>query len=149
MGMSAITLTVHMDEEGRLIGDVWVPTHNRHSSYLDFNWLTFIERHKDVSHNLGISGSDFMDQNQALMKEMTCKFLNYVKTAWLKATDAANTNSRAAKSEQIEIWITPDGYPIIRKLVMEKDLKKAEWEKLFQAFLTQHYCKWTFQLNIN
>ena len=83
------------------------------------------------------------------MKEMTHKFLDYVKTARLEATDAANANLRAAESERIEIQITPDGYPIIPKLVMEKDLKKAEWEKLLQAFLTQHYCKWTFRLNIN
>ena len=149
MGMSTITFTVHMDEEGRLIGDVWVLTHNRHNLDSDFNWLTFIERHEDVLHNLGIFGSDFVDQNQALMKEITRKFLDYVKTAQLKATEAANANSRAAESERIEIRITPDGYLIIPKLVMEKDLKKAEWEKLLRAFLTQHYCKWTFRLNIN
>ena len=64
------------------------------------------------------------------MKKMTCKFLDYVKTARLEATDATNANSRAAKSEWIEIRMTPDGYPIIPKLVMKKDLKKAEWEKL-------------------
>ena len=59
---------------------------------------------------------------------MTRKFLDYVKTARLEATDAANADSRPAESERIEIRITPDGYPIIPKLVMEKDLKKAEWE---------------------
>jgi len=28
---------------------------------------------------------------------------------------------------------------------MDKELKKAEWEKLLRAFLTQHYCKLMFQ----
>ena len=149
MGMSTTTFMVHMDEQGRLIGDLWVLTCNRHSLDSDFNWLTFIKRHKDVLHNLGISGSDFVDQNQALVTGMTRKFLDYVKSAQLEATDATNSNSRAAESEWIEIWITPNGYPIIPKLVMEKNLKKAEWEKLLWAFLTQHYCKWTFRLNIN
>ena len=41
-----------------------------------------------------------------------------------------NANPRDVKSELIEIWITTDGYLIILKLVMEKELKKAEWERL-------------------
>jgi len=97
-----------------------------------------------VLHNLGISGRDFVEQNEAPVIEMTHKFLDYVKTARLEATDAANANLRPAESERLEIRMTPDGYLIIPKLVMEKELKKAEWEKLLRAFLTQHYCKWTF-----
>ena len=31
--------------------------------------------------------------------------------------------------------------PIIPKVVMERDLRKAEWEKLLRAFLSQHYCE--------
>jgi len=71
-----------------------------------------------------------VEQNEAPVIEMTCKFLDYVKTAQLEATDAVNANLRPAKSKWIEIRMTPDGYPIIPKLVMEKELKKAEWEKL-------------------
>ena len=71
-----------------------------------------------------------MNQNEALVIDMTRKFLNYVKAARLEATDAANINPRDADSEQIEIRITTDGYPIIPKLVMEKELKKGEWERL-------------------
>jgi len=99
-----------------------------------------INRHEDVLHNLQIPGRDFVDQNEALVIDMTRKFLDYVKTARLEATDAANANPREADSERIEIWMTPDGYPIIPKVVMEKELKKGEWERLI-AFLTQHYCK--------
>jgi len=100
-----------------------------------------INRHEDVLHNLRIPGRDFVDQNEALVIDMTRKFLDYVKTARLKATDAANANPREANSERIEIRMTPDGYPIIPKVVMEKELKKGEWERLLRAFLTQHYCK--------
>ena len=100
-----------------------------------------INRHEDVLHNLRIPGRNFVDQNEALVIDMTCKFLDYVKTARLEATDTANANLRDAKSEQIDIRMTMDGYLIIPKLVMEKELKKSEWEKLLRAFLTQHYCK--------
>lgn len=100
-----------------------------------------INRHEDVLHNLRIPGRDFVDQNEALVIDMTRKFLDYVKTARLEATDAANANPREADSERIEIRMTPDGYPIIPKVVMEKELKKGEWERLIRAFLTQHYCK--------
>jgi len=82
-----------------------------------------------------------VEQNETLVIEMTCKILDYVKTARLEATDAANANPRDADSEWIEIQMTTDGYPIIPKVVMEKELKKDEWERLLQAFLTQHYCK--------
>ncbi len=57
------------------------------------------------------------------------------------ATDTANTNLRDAESKPIVIRMTTDRYLIIPKLVIEKKSKKAEWERLLQAFLTQHYCK--------
>ena len=71
-----------------------------------------------------------MEQNEALVLGITCKFLDYVKTAQLEATDTANANLRDAKSEPIVIQMTTDGYLSILKLVMEKELKKAEWERL-------------------
>jgi len=79
---------------------------------------------------------------------MTRKFLDYIKTARLEATDTTNANPRDADSKRFEIQMTTDGYPIIPKLVMEKELKKAEWERLLWAFLTQYYCKWIFWLNV-
>ena len=82
-----------------------------------------------------------MEQNEPLVIEMTRKFLDYVKTARLEATDAANANPRDADSKRIEIRMTTDGYPILPKVVMEQESKKGEWERLIRAFLTQHYCK--------
>ena len=73
------------------------------------------------------------------MKEMTRKFLEYVKSARLQAAESENTIN--AESEELEMRMTPDGHPIIPKMVMEKDLKKAEWKKLLQAYLSQHYCE--------
>jgi hypothetical protein len=52
--------------------------------------------------------------------EMQRKFLEYVKSARLQAAqleDVVNVDS-----EEIEIWMTPDGYPIIPKVVMDKEL---------------------------
>jgi len=110
-------------------------------------------RHEDVLHSLGISGRTFAEQNEALVIELTRKFLDYVKSSRLEAA-TENTDQRDADSERIEIRMTPDGFPIIPKLVMdkelkkiewEKELKKIEWEKLLRAFLTQHYCELRFR----
>jgi hypothetical protein len=92
---------------------------------------------------LGIHGNDFVKQNEGIVVEMTRKFLEYVKSAQLQAADSENTmnaESENAESEDLEMQMTPDGHPIIPKMVMEKDLRKAKWEKLLQAYLSQHYC---------
>ena len=96
-------------------------------------------------HNVGIHGRNFSQQNEALVTEMTRKFLDYAKSARLEAHDGDNADRRTAGSENIEIRMTSEGFPIIPELVMDKELKKAEWEKLLRAFLTQHYCKLMFQ----
>ena len=98
-------------------------------------------RHKDVLQNVGISGRNFSEQHPELVTEMTRKFLEYGKSARLEAADPEIGDQRHAESETIEIRMTRDGFPIIPKLVMDKELKKGEWEKLLRAFLTQHYCE--------
>lgn len=77
---------------------------------------------------------------------MTRKFLDYVKSARLDAADTEIADRGKAESEQVELRMTTKGFPIIPKLVMEKDLRKNEWEKLLRAFLTQHYCELTLHL---
>jgi hypothetical protein len=74
---------------------------------------------------------------------MTRKFLDYVKSGRLEAADPQIADQRQAEPEPepLEIRMTNDGFPIIPKVVMEKDLKKGEWEALLRGFLTQHYCK--------
>jgi hypothetical protein len=88
---------------------------------------------------LGINGNDFVQQNEGVVKEMTRKFLEYVKSARLHAAESENTIN--TKSEDLEMRMTPNGHPIIPKMVMDKDLRKAEWEKLLRAYLSQHYCE--------
>jgi hypothetical protein len=105
-------------------------------------------RHEDVLHTLGIAGRNFSEQNEGLVKEMTRKFLEYAKSARLEAIDPEIVDQRHAESEPIDIRMTSDGFPIIPKLVVERDLKKNEWEKLFRAFLSQHYCEFMFQSNL-
>ena len=85
--------------------------------------------------------AQFSEQNEALVVEMTWEFLDYVKSAQLDATDTEIADWRKAELEEVELWMTTNGFPIIPKLVMEKELKKNEWEKLLRAFLTQHYCE--------
>jgi len=98
--------------------------------------------------NLGIAGRNFAEQNEALVIGMTRKYLDYVKSAWLEAADPQTADQRQTEPEpepeQLEIRITNDGFPIIPKVVMERDLKKSEWEALLRGFLTQHYCEQTF-----
>jgi hypothetical protein len=93
--------------------------------------------------NLGIAGRNFAEQNEALVIEMSRKFLDYVKSARLEAADPQIADQRQAEPEpeRLEIRMTNDGFPIIPKVVMEKDLKKSEWEALLRGFLTQHYCE--------
>jgi len=93
--------------------------------------------------NLGIAGRNFADQNEALVIEMTRKFLDYAKSAWLEAADSKIADQRQAdpEAEPIQILMTNDGFPIIPKIVMDRDLKKSEWEALLRAFLSQHYCE--------
>ena len=72
---------------------------------------------------------------------MTRKFLDYVKSTRVEAMNSEIANRTNADSEQVAIRMTTDGYPIIPKLVMDKELKKTEWEKLLRAYLVQHYCE--------
>lgn len=75
---------------------------------------------------------------------MTRKFLDYTKSARLEASsDVQLTDPRVteAEPELMEILMTSDGFPIIPKVVMERELKKSEWETLLRAFFAQHYCE--------
>ena len=78
---------------------------------------------------------------------MTQKFLDYVKSARLEAADSEMADGKQAESDAVEIRMTTRGFPIIPDIVMEKELKKAEWEKLLRAFLTQHYCEISVQFH--
>jgi hypothetical protein len=97
-----------------------------------------------VLHNVGIAGRNFSEQHEALVTETTRKFLEYAKAARMEAADPEIVDQRRAESEVLEIRMTPNGFPIIPKLVMERELKKSECETLLRTFLTQHYCKSTF-----
>jgi hypothetical protein len=94
-----------------------------------------------VLHNVAIAGHNFSEQHEALVIEMTRKFLEYAKAARMEAADPLIADRRHAELETIEVRMTANGFPIIPKIVMEKELKKAEWETLLRAFLTQHYCE--------
>jgi hypothetical protein len=98
-----------------------------------------------VLDNIGISGPNFSEQHDALVIEMTRKFLDYAKSARLEAKDPEIADRRHADPESLKIRMTAEGFPIIPKLV-EKELKKSEWEKLLRAFLTQHYCALYFDI---
>ena len=68
-------------------------------------------------HNVGIHGRNFSQQNEALVTEMTRKFLDYAKSAQLEAYDGDNADRTTAGSENIEIRMTSEGFPIIPELV--------------------------------
>ena len=103
-------------------------------------------RHEDLLHQLG-TGRNFSEQNEALVIEMTRKLLDYTKSARLDAADPSHAEQKQpeAEADRGEIRMTTDGYPIIPKVVMDKDLKKGDWEKLLCAFLIQHYCECHFR----
>jgi hypothetical protein len=105
-------------------------------------------RHEDVLHNLGIHGRNFAELHEALVVDMTRKFLAYAKSARLEVADPEIADRRHAEPDVVEIRMTRDGFPIIPKLVMEKELRKSEWEKMLRAFVTQHYCESTSQFHL-
>jgi hypothetical protein len=96
-------------------------------------------RHEDVLYNLGIAGHNFAEQNEGLASEMTWRFLEYAKLVRVEAADPEIADRRHAEVEPIEVRMTSNGFPIIPKLVIQKELKKGKWEKLLRAFLTQYY----------
>lgn len=98
-------------------------------------------RHEDVLQNLEIPGQDFSQQNEPLVREVTRKFLEYVKSARVEANNSRDGNPSGGESESAKIQMTPDGYPIVPQVVMEKQLRKSEWERLLRAYLAQHYCE--------
>ena len=82
------------------------------------------------------------------MIEMTRKFLDYTKSARLEAADPEMAVQKHAKSDSLEIRMTSTGFPILPKIVMEKALRKGDWDKLLRPFLTQHYCKRKSQFSL-
>jgi hypothetical protein len=101
-----------------------------------------------VLHNLRIAGRNFSDRHEGLVIEMTRKFVEYAKAARLEAADPEIADRRHAESDPIEIRMGSDGFPLIPKLVMDKELKKSEWETLLRMYLTQHYCESTFPFDV-
>ena len=101
-----------------------------------------IYRFEDVLHNLDGHGREFAEKNEGIVVEMTRKFLEYVKSARVEAEDAQNDIRTRTDSEKLEIRMTPDGFPILTEGVMDKELKKVEWETLLRKYLSQHYCEY-------
>ena len=78
--------------------------------------------------NLGIASHNFAEQNKDLVIQMTRQFLDYAKSACLEAADMQGAEWRQTEpeAEPLEIHTTNDGFPIIPKFVMDRNLKKSE-----------------------
>lgn len=92
-------------------------------------------------HNLGIDGRDFAQQHRDIVVGMTRKFVEYVKSARVEATESLTALQTRAEPDNMQILMTREGYPIVPRIVMEKELRKADWEKLLRAYVAQHYCE--------
>jgi hypothetical protein len=91
---------------------------------------------------------------------MTRAFLDYMKSLRLRAPEAVNPPPGPRFGSDVDIGPEPDsapepetdetsldlgftdqGYPILRIIMIKKQLTKTQSEGLFRAFLSHHYCK--------
>lgn len=90
---------------------------------------------------MGIYGQDFQENHEGVAVETCRKFMDYVKACRLEAKDQDNENRNVADADRIDVRITSSGFPIIPKVVLDKNLKKSQLETIFRGFMSQHYCK--------
>ena len=136
MGLATITFTVHTDNQGRYVADVYVPIRSN-ALPMPIDVFSFI-RHDDILRNMGLTGRKFIDQNKQQVLEMKRTFLEFMKATRLEPADQADIDA----NQEPEVRINEKGYPIIPKEVMNQQFPKAKCEKMMRAFMNRHYCEW-------
>ena len=93
---------------------------------------------------MGIPGRSFGERNKNQVTEMKRSLLEFMKAARANSNRLSeNVNSdpgSASDSDDLQVKMTAEGFPILPDL-KEKTLSKMVSERLLQAYLSQHYCK--------
>lgn len=76
-------------------------------------------------------------------------FLDFMKSKQVKAKASVEVEVEVGLDMDLEaevdgqrkIRMTEDGFPILPKDLLERDISKKECENILQEYLSQHYCK--------
>lgn len=104
---------------------------------------------------MGLRGRQFTDKYENKVVEMKRSFLEFMKATRDRASETETYAGTGADTGVIldaepepvnvsaatQVKMTADGFPIIPKVVEERNLSKKECENLLRAYLNQHYCK--------
>jgi hypothetical protein len=94
---------------------------------------------------MGLQGRQFTEQYEDQVTEMKRIFLDFMKSKRVKAQAGAGTGAdmepEADVVDQRKIGMTEDGFPILPKDFLERDISKKECEAVLRDYLSQHYCK--------
>ena len=96
--------------------------------------------------NMGLSGQSFMSKHDDEVSDIMRLLLDFMKDARLRVQRGTEENENIEaesepEQETVEVKMTPDGFPLLPKDVVEQELNKADSERILRAFLSQHYCE--------
>ena len=71
--------------------------------------------------------------------------LDFMKTARRRLEQSKGTNDDAGtepshETDEADVKMTPDGFPLLPKIVLQREMNKAVSERILRAYLSQHYC---------
>jgi hypothetical protein len=104
---------------------------------------------------MGLRGRQFTDKYENQVVEMKRSFLEFMKATRDRVSETETQAGTGADPGEIveagpepvnvsaatQVKMTADGFPILPKVVEERNLSKRECENLLRAYLNQHYCK--------
>lgn len=102
-------------------------------------------------------------KNDDRVTEMKVAFLDFMKSLRVQAPEAINPvrirddndgtepepETDADVDTAWDIKMTPEGYPILPNAIGEKEVSKAEGERIMQEYIMQHYCRFITVMQAN
>jgi hypothetical protein len=93
---------------------------------------------------MGISGRSFVDKHEEQTADLMRMFLDFMKAARLRLDDRTGDevgSGPVALKESTDVKMTPEGYPLLPKYIVEHRLSKSVSEQILRDYLSQHYCE--------
>ena len=100
---------------------------------------------------MGVSGRTFVAKHNDEVTDMMRLLLDFMKAARLRRgqNNMEDVENRDAGSgapldcNDSDVKITIEGYPILPKVIAEKELNKIVSERILREYLSRHYCECT------
>ena len=104
--------------------------------------ICIIISHEDVLRNMGLTGRKFIDKHKDQVLEMKRTFLEYMKATRLESAERdVQADAELQHIRRTKLQMNHDGYPIIPKEVMERQISKVECQEIIREYMNRHYCK--------